>query len=1123
VSSKRVIDNFQGNDLSRKLNEVLPDCISAKFGVGYFFLSGLKEIIDGVSGLEELRLLISNTTDQDTKEALLEAFKKIKIAEEESMKKSKLNTIQRQESVEDTKQNIKKSLEVMEQVESEEKIVNTFLKMLDPSKRQIKVKVLTTEKLHAKAYILKYKEGQLRRALGHDSVGIVGSSNLSMAGLKQSSELNLVTTDDTDNQHLHEWFDRLWEAADEFTDDLHAILENSWVKQEPTPHEVYVKGMYHEINERLGDQISNLANPFGTVGPDLFEFQLRAVYESVNILERYRGVIIGDVVGLGKTFVAAGVAKLLQMTKVAEPLIICPPVLESMWKDTFRRYQIKADFLSRGKLTDKKKIPLSENYEYNNHNLIIIDESHHFRHSESNQYENLKKYLDQDEDRKILLLTATPYGVSLDDLFNQIKLFHKTDTTEIPIGITSLKNFQRGVEKKTYRMQDILKHIMIRRTRKYILDTYGKDDPKSNRRYLVLNKKTQDKTFFPDRDLDNISYDIEKVYNKNFENITNSLSKDPTFASLTLARFGLGRYVKKDRLDSKKIYQKLWSNGPGLMGLMRILLLKRMESSIAAFRNTIHKIRLANEIFLGIVTLGKIPIGKIAQKIMYDILDDTDFNDVFDVVNDKTLQEQIATAFAELEQENSLYDINDFETDELKQDIKNDIEILKKIEDMISEQKCSISNDDKFDKLAKLLEMNNNEKILIFSEYADTAKYLYERLTRKFPKMGKSLEVVYSQKSSTKDQSRIIGRFAPDSNQKLVQELFNNQKLVPINTLVATDVVSEGTNLQDAGIVINYDIHWNLARIIQRTGRIDRIGQKRETIKFWNFLPDPKMDKKLGLQERVAANIEIYHKVIGSDDKILQKSEKLDPDGVTKLYVDKDEGVMDQMDENLDNSDTIEKKLSDLEQTDRDYYNRIMAMQDGIRTASKKDHDGTAVVIVAFQAGKFRKYYECDKDKNVKSILWNDMEKYLDEEKDAKRTTLPTDYNDYISAASKVFEKDLKDYNAGPRAKSFSSEQSWLLQNLKRMLGDTNLKQEQTDISRLFEIFREKIDDQWLIKDLRQLKRDHTNKVTTDLGLIDELTDLTTSTAKYLLKQKKNNLEPERDVPQILYSKYLEA
>ena len=146
--------------------------------------------------------------------------------------------------------------------------------MLDPLKGQIKVKVLTTEKLHAKAYLLKVKEGSLTRLSRDDSVGIVGSSNLSMAGLKQSSELNLVTTDDTDNQHLHEWFDRLWEAADEFTDDLHAILENSWVKQEPTPHEVFVKGMYNEINERLGDQFTDLVNPFGTVGPDLFAFQL---------------------------------------------------------------------------------------------------------------------------------------------------------------------------------------------------------------------------------------------------------------------------------------------------------------------------------------------------------------------------------------------------------------------------------------------------------------------------------------------------------------------------------------------------------------------------------------------------------------------------------------------------------------------------------------------------------------------------------------------------------------------------------------------------------------------------------------------------------------------------------
>ena len=1122
MSSKRVIDNYKGNDLSKYLNTVLPDCLSAKFGIGYFFLSGLKEIINGVSDLKELKLLISNTTDRDTKEQLLIAFKKIEAAKEESQKTSKLNKQQRQEVVEETKKNITESLEVMEQVEAEEDIVKIFLKMLDPAKRQIIVKVLTTEKLHAKAYLLKYKEGPLTRAQGHDSVGVVGSSNLSIAGLRESSELNLVTYDATDNQHLEDWFDRLWDEADEFTDDLHAILEGSWVNQKPTPHEVYVKGMYNEINERLGTQISDLVNPFGSVGPDLYAFQLRSVYESLNILERYRGVIVGDVVGLGKTYVAAGIAKLLQMTKVAEPLIICPPVLMEMWKNTFRRYQIHATFLSRGQLTDSNKIPLAENYEYQNHNLIIVDESHHFRHDESNQYENLKQYLDQDEDRKVLLLTATPYGVSYDDLFNQIKLFHKTDSTDIPgADGMGIKAFQEGVENKLYQMQDLLKHIMIRRTRKYVLDTYGILDNASGRKYIVLNKKTQDKVFFADRELDNVTYDIEKVYNKNFEKITNYLKKDAV-DGLTLARFGLGLYVKKDKRDSNKIYQKLWSNGKGLRGLMRILLLKRMESSIASFKRTIYKIKTANEIFLGIMENGKIPIGKLAQKIMYDIVDDADFNDVFQIEEGKPLEEHINDALIQLEKEQGLYDINDFDVDKLKVDIKNDIEVLSEIDIIINKQGIE-DDDDKFDQLVKLVEKNKNEKILIFSEYADTAKYLHKRLETMFPKLGKTLEVVYSQKSSGKDQNRIICRFAPESNQELVKQLFANQKLEPIHKLVATDVLSEGTNLQDAGIVINYDIHWNLARIIQRAGRIDRIGQKRETIKFWNFLPDPRIDQQLRLQERVAANIEIYQRVIGSDDKILEKTEKIDPGGVRSLYVKKDATVLDQVDENLEKSDTIEKKLSDLEKMDGDYYRRIMAMQNGLRTASKKDHDGTAVVVVAFQAGNFRKYYKCDMKKNVSSILWTEMEKYLEEKMDAKRVALPSNYNDYITAASKMFETDLKNYKAGPRAKAFTNEQSWLLQNLKRMLNDNALKEHGNEIDRLYGLFKPKIDDQWLIRDLRQLKRDHTKGDISDSELIEEITDLTTSTAKYLLKRNKQKIETEREIPQILYSKYLET
>ena len=331
LPSPKVIDNYKGNDLSKYLNRVLPDCISAKFGVGYFFISGLEEIIFGVSNLKELKLLISNTTNQKTKEVLLEGYKRIQLADEVLRKTSKLNSEQRFGVVKATEGNIRKTLEVMEQNESEENIVNTFLKMMD--EKQIKVKVITTEKLHAKAYLLKLKEGSATRMLQTDRIGIVGSSNLSIAGLKQSSELNLVTFEQADNEHLDVWFDRLWAEAEEFTDDLNAILNDSWVKQEPTPHEVYIKGMLNEMKERLGDAVDELVNPFGSIGPHLYEFQLRSVHESINLLKRYRGMIVADVVGLGKTYVAAGIAKLLQMTEAADPLVIIPPVLEKKWRN----------------------------------------------------------------------------------------------------------------------------------------------------------------------------------------------------------------------------------------------------------------------------------------------------------------------------------------------------------------------------------------------------------------------------------------------------------------------------------------------------------------------------------------------------------------------------------------------------------------------------------------------------------------------------------------------------------------------------------------------------------------------------------------------------------------------
>ena len=440
------------------------------------------------------------------------------------------------------------------------------------------------------------------------------------------------------------------------------------------------------------------------------------------------------------------------------------------------------------------------------------------------------------------------------------------------------------------------------------------------------------------------------------------------------------------------------------------------------------------------------------------------------------------------------------------------------------------ANDNKFDQLAKLVKEHSKEKILIFSEYADTVKYLFRRLQIEFPKLDKEIEVVYSEKASKKDQNKIVCRFAPIANEVLSRSMFGvegSKKLEPINLLVSTDVISEGTDMQDAGIVICYDFHWNLSRLIQRAGRIDRIGQKREIIKLINFLPDPKLDVKLRLAEKVRANIEIWQKVIGDDAPVLEPTERADPENGNLLYAKKDSTILDRvLDENLFKADTLEKKLVDIEKMDEEYYTRIRQMQDGMRTASKKDRTiigDNPIIVVALQAGSFRRYYKIDLKKNISVITWPDMEKYLEEDKNVKRIALPENYNEYIHVARKEFEKEFKNYSAGPKQKAGTVEQRWLTGELNKMLGDSKLKNQHGNISWLIKIFKPKIEDQWLIQDLRHLKYQHSSLAISNLKLLEQITDLTHSTAKRLVKMEEEGIEEKQEVIQILYSKYLES
>ena len=1113
MSSPNVIDNYKGNDLAKYLNSVLPRCDSGKFAIGYFFISGLDVIIENVKHLKELRILISNTTDQKTAETLIQGFKRLQEVKENLEPDQYQSKEDVKKILEDTKSNLKESLEKMKQEDIDENIINILLDLMSPGKKIIKVKVLTKEKLHAKAYLLKLKEdSDLRQIARTDGYGIVGSSNLSIAGLQHSSELNLVTLDKQDYEHLSEWFDRLWNDAEEFTEDFEYILGNSWAGKTFSPYDVYLKGIYHEMKERLGKESEKMLNPFGTIGPHLFDYQLQAVHQSVRLLEKYRGIILADVVGLGKTFVTTGILKILQMTEGLIPLIVCPPVLIPMWKDVMNTYQIHADFLSRGELS-KNDYSLSEDFRRAQHSLIIIDESHHFRHSNSNQYLNLKKYLDKDEDRKVILITATPLGTSINDIFNQIELFHKTDILTIPVGTTSFKQFKKGVEDKKYDIRDLLKQIMIRRTRRYVLDVYSQKDKKFDRKF-ILNTKTNEKIFFPKRKLNTLTYDVQKTFNDRYYDILDLLTKN----NLKFTRYGLGKYILEHKRTSKPIYSSLYTNGPALIGLIRMLLLKRLESSIAAFKNTIRKMVFINNVFSEALNRGFVPSGDLAQRILYDSAGDVD---VFDVLLGKESSvpdgKKLDEILSEVKKSNSYFPISDFNKDALSRDIKKDLETLNEIYQIIKD--VDIANDDKFEQLVKVLKKNPNEKILIFSEYSDTANYVGKRLKTAFPKNEKEIAVIDSSIGGGKEQGKIMYRFAPKANSSLI---LTGEKLESIRILVSTDVMSEGTNLQDAGMVINYDIHWNFVRLIQRAGRIDRIGQEREIINLTSFLPDPKIESDLQLHNRVKNCIDDYMRVIGDDNKVLEESEKLNPDDMYAIYEStaEDETRLDPEDSLL-SVDKLEKKLKEIEKLDQDYYNFILQMQDGARTGSKKTISEMKgdVIVTAFQAGTLRKYYKIDSESNVTEINWSEMEKYLEEDqKVTKPLEIPKNYNQHIKKVFSVFERAVKQSKAKMQS-GLGTEQIWVLERLRKILSDQKQKKIQEQIEYLITNFKKKITSVWIKKDLRQLKSSYNDKRIDDKELINELLDLIQSYQQEFFKTDAEDMQ--EDIPVILYSKYV--
>ena len=779
--------------------------------------------------------------------------------------------------------------------------------------KKLVVKLFVRHPLHAKLYLL------FRPDPVNPSVGFLGSSNLTLAGLSNQGELNVDVMDHDACQKLAKWFEDRWNDkwCLDISDDLVAIIEESWAREQPLPpYHIYLKIAYHLSQEaRFGLAEFRIPRDFGQ---KLFDFQVAAVKIAAHHLNKRDGVLIGDVVGLGKTLMATALARIFEDDQGLETLIICPKNLVSMWEDYRQHYRLRAKVLSISRVV--QELPQLRRYR-----LVLIDESHNLRNRLGKRYRAIQEYIRENES-KVILLTATPYNKTYLDLANQLGLFipdeldlgirpenylRELGETEFirrhQCSVRSLPAFEKSAYADDWR--ELMRLYLVRRTRTFIKQNYAEVEcPKCNvvvratqsacprcgrvktdadRRFLTY--EDGGRSWFPMRQPKTVKF---RINDKDPDDQYARLYADDVVSAvehLTLPRYGLGNYVNETPHEpptptEAKVLQDLSRAGRRLMGFCRTNLFKRLESGGHAFIQSVERHILRNYIYLHALEAGQpLPIGTQDAAMLDARIYDGDADDptasseffgldqedeskpAFNAAplrSEKDFRERAAEVYGEYAKafkrrfkwlRPALF-IPQL-TKDLRADIKALLPVLKK---------CGNWEPDRDAKLKQLLELltktHTDEKVLIFTQFADTACYLEPHIRN--AGISKLARVT----GDTDDPTGYAWRFSPESNNKR-QQVSPAQEL---RVIVATDVLSEGQNLQDAAIVVNYDLPWAIIRLVQRAGRVDRIGQKADTILCYSFLPADGVERILRLRTRVHQRLQENAEVVGTDEHFFE-------------------------------------------------------------------------------------------------------------------------------------------------------------------------------------------------------------------------------------------------------------
>lgn len=1017
--NSHIFTNKNGNTLMCEFEGVLSNNPSIKnldAVVGFLRASGYFSLRPFLDNINKARVLIGINVDKYIAEAARQG--RIFFGAEEEVKADCLQQIRRDIEQSGYKREIEDGI---------------FQMVTDLVDGKLELRAHPSKKIHAKIYVL-YPDDFNQYTQG---IAITGSSNLSGNGLgiteDKQYEFNVKMSQYEDVKFAKDEFEELWKEAEgcEITaEDLKINIERTYLKGDISPYDLYIKMLIEYFSDRVMD--ADDENPLNV--PEnytKYDYQMDAVVEGYQKLLRYDGFFLADVVGLGKTVIATMIAKkFLQEngrdnTKI---LVVYPPAVEQNWKTTFKDFGIDkyTKFITNGSLN---KVLDEDNYDYWNadeYDLVLVDEAHKFRSHTTNAFEQLQEICKMPRinqghikgyKKKVMLISATPMNNSPADIYNEILLFQDPRHCTID-GVANLTAFFSPLIKEFKRFRNepefdltkfkklaeqvrdrIIKPLSVRRTRTDIENV-----PRYNK----------DVNGFP-----KVERPIESRYELNehladlFEKAMLTLTKD-----LSYACYQAIAYLKPEAANG--LYDNAETISRSLAGIRKNGLVKRLESSFHAFQVSIENFKIANQNMIDMFNNDKVFIAP-----------DLDINNLLAAGWSEEEIEEKLNAKAQDNPKNAKFTANDFRPEFIEM-LRADQKILEQM--YIDWSVVTDADDSKFAKFNELLkhelfrvERNLEQKLVVFSESINTVEYLAKRINRK------DVLVI-----SAKNRSNLF---------KTIRENFDanfKNKLNDYNIILTTDVLAEGINLHRSNVIVNYDTPWNSTRLMQRIGRVNRIGSVSKHIYNYVFYPSRQGNREINLNQIALSKIQTFHSTFGEDNQIYSQNEVIDRN-LSKLF---DEAMKEQK-KDLNQELPYYEELRTLYKTNRREYNRIAKLSLRSRTGrASRAVDGVTLSgdTLVFLKTNFRKVFFLVSE-NVKELSVLDALKYFKATPEELAVERIEQHHNHVEKALRKFhtiqEEEIKNQEFGQDDPSSRGAQVStalnLLSNFMREIDDSEL------------------------------------------------------------------------------------